>query len=148
MNPKARRSAREYALQALYQWQLSETDIPEIENQFIPSQIKKKTDLDFFKELIYAIPKYTSELDDLMTPFLNRPLAEIDPIELSILRLGIYELAHRLDIPYRVSINESLELTKKFGSVEGYKFVNGVLDQVAHKIRTHEITADQNKLNT
>lgn len=143
MNPTQRRNARQYALQAMYQWQITSTPINELENEFLVHQIKKKTDLDFFKELIHSIPKHCDELDNLMTPFLKRPLHELDPIELAILRLGVYELLHRLDVPYRVSINESLELTKKFGSIEGYKFVNGVLDQVARKVRTREIAADK-----
>src|SRR5690242_101763 len=131
MNPTARRNARQYALQAMYQWQLSGTPIKEIETDFLIHQIKHKTDLDFFKELIHAIPAQCDELDEQMSPFLSRPITELDPVELAILRLGIYELTQRLDIPYRVSINESLELAKKYGSVEGYKFVNGILDQIA-----------------
>lgn len=141
MSPTARRNARFFALQAMYQWQVSHTPLSELEIDFLTNHIKKKTDLDYFKELIYAIPKNCDELDQHMIPFLTRSLNELDPVELAILRLGIYELAHRLDIPYRVSINESLELTKKFGSTEGYKFVNGVLDQVAHRLRVNEISA-------
>jgi N utilization substance protein B len=139
MNPTARRNARFYALQAMYQWQLNHTPINELETDFLVRHIKKKTDIEYFKELIHAVPKKFDELDAEMLPFLKRPLQELDPVELSILRLGIYELAHRLDVPYRVAINESLELTKQFGSIEGFKFVNGILDQVAHKLRTHEI---------
>ena len=141
MSPTARRNARFYALQAMYQWQLSGTSITDIENDFLLHQIKKKTDLDYFKELIHAIPKQFDELDNQMSPFLNRPIQELDPIELAILRLSIYELAERQDVPYRVVINEALELTKKFGSIEGFKFVNGVLDKVARKLRTHEVAA-------
>lgn len=141
MNPTARRNARQYALQAMYQWQLSETPIREIELEFLVHHIKEKTDLDYFKELIHGIPDYCEELDNHMTPFLSRPINELDPIELAILRLGIYELAKRLDVPYRVSINEALELAKKFGSIEGYKFVNGILDQVARTLRIDEIKA-------
>ena len=141
MNPTARRNARQYALQAMYQWQISATPIREIEMEFLVHHIKQKTDLDYFKELIHSIPEYQEELDTLMTPHLSRPLAELDPIELAILRLSIYELSKRLDVPYRVAINEALELTKKFGSIEGYKFVNGILDQVARKLRIDEINA-------
>jgi len=141
MNPTARRHARQYALQALYQWQLSDTPIKEIELDFLVNYIKQKTDLDYFKELIHQIPRQHDELDQHMIPFLSRPIKELDPIELAILRLAIYELANRIDIPYRVAINEALELNKKFGSVEGYKFVNGVLDQVARKLRIEEIKA-------
>lgn len=141
MNPTARRHARQYALQAMYQWQLNALPVKEIETDFLIHQIKEKTDLDYFKELIYAVPKEFPLLDDYMAPFLSRPINELDPVELAILRLSIYELANRLDIPYRVVINEALELTKKFGSVEGYKFVNGILDKVARQLRTEEIKA-------
>ncbi len=139
MSPIARRLARQYALQALYQWQLSHTLPADIETQFLAKQINKRTDMDYFKELIHAIPAQHMELDHYMIPFLSRPIQEIDPIELAILRLSTYELAKRLDIPYRVSINEALELTKKYGSIEGFKFVNGVLDHIARQLRVHEI---------
>lgn len=143
MNPTARRHARQYALQAMYQWQLSAAPIAEIETDFITRQIKKNTDIIYFKELIRAIPTQIDELDKHMTPFLSRPINELDPIELAILRLAIYELTQRLDVPYRVAINEALELAKKFGSVEGFKFVNGVLDQVARQTRRDEIQSDK-----
>src|SRR5579872_2799952 len=134
MAPVARRLARQYALQAIYQWQLSQALPADIETQFLAKQINKRTDMEYFRELIYAIPGQYAELDGYMVPFLNRPIQEVDPIELAILRLSIYELAKRLDVPYRVSINEALELTKKYGSVEGFKFVNGVLDHVARQL--------------
>ena len=140
MKPIARRLARQYALQALYQWQMSHASSSDIEKQFLTKQINKRTDWDYFKELIYQIPMHYTELDNHMSPFLSRPTDEIDPIELAILRLSTYELAKRLDIPYRVAINEALELTKKYGSIEGYKFVNSVLDHVARQLRTVEIS--------
>ena len=139
MNPTARRNARYYALQALYQWQLSGNPTPEIEAEFIANQIKKTTDLDYFKELLHSVTQQFKEMDQHMAPCLSRPIDELDPIELAILRLSIYELAKRPDVPYKVVINEALELTKRFGSVEGYKFVNGVLDQVAKKLRAVEM---------
>jgi N utilization substance protein B len=145
MNPTARRHARHYVLQAMYQWQLSGASSEEIEAQFIATQIKKELDLEYFKELVHAIPEQHEALDKLITPFLKRPLLELDPVELAILRIATYELAHRLDVPYRVVINEALELTKKFGSIEGYKFVNGVLDQAARKIRAVEMNAGGKK---
>lgn len=145
MNPTARRNARHFALQAMYQWQMTQTDPKEIEDHFIATQIKKQTDLDYFKELVHNVPKKQMEIDALMEPYLKRPLDELDPVELAILRLAIFELTQRLDIPYCVVINEALELTKKFGSIEGFKFVNGVLDQVAKKTRTHEVAADTKK---
>lgn len=139
INPIARHNARRYALQAMYQWQIAGTSIDEIENEFLHYHIDKKLDLAYFKELIHGIPKHYHELDQEMQPFLGRGLHEIDPIELAVLRLAIYELMKRPDIPYRVIINEALELTKKFGSAEGHKFVNGILDRVAKKNRMTEI---------
>lgn len=144
MNPKARRYARQYAVQAIYQWQIAHTLPADIESQFLTHQpMSKKTDMIYFKELVHAIPRYHEEIDNHMIPFLSRPIHELDPVELAILRLGIFELAKRFDIPYRVTINEALELTKKFGSVEGYKFVNGVLDHVAQQLRSTEIAAEK-----
>jgi N utilization substance protein B len=141
MNPNARRNAREYALQAMYQWQISGTALADLELQFLTHEIRKKTDLEYFKELMHSIPKQFDEIDSVMAPFLSRPLKDLDPIELAILRISIYELTKRPDVPYRVAINEALELTKRFGSIEGYKFVNGVLDQVAKQVRATEINA-------
>jgi N utilization substance protein B len=147
MNPSDRRNARHYALQAMYQWHVSGASTDEIEAQFIAHQITKNIDLDYFKELIHGVPDNTDELDAEMKPFIKRPMDELDPVELSILRMATYELKNRLDIPYRVVINEALELTKRFGSVDGFKFVNGVLDQVARGTRTIEIAADVKKKN-
>ena len=142
MKPIARRNARHYALQAMYQWLISGTSAREIEAQFIATQITKEIDLDYFKELINAVPLQYEELDAHFIPFLSRPVKELDPVELSILRLATYEFAHRLDVPYRVVINEALDLAKKFGSVDGFKFVNGVLDQVARQLRATEISSN------
>jgi len=142
MNPSERKHARHYALQAMYQWQLSQTALADIETEFLKHQINKKIDLDYFKELLHQIPNHHAALDQRIMPHLQRSFADIDPIELAILRIGTYELTHRPDIPYRVAINEALELTKKFASVESYKFVNSVLDQIAHQIRTTEISSE------
>lgn len=138
-NPAARHNARVYALQAMYQWQLAQAEVKEIEADFVQKHITKKTDMEYFKELIHGIPANQAELDQIMKPYLGRLQEEIDPIELAVLRLATYELLKRPDVPYRVIINEALELTKEFGSIEGYKFVNGVLDRVARKIRVDEI---------
>jgi transcription antitermination protein NusB len=145
MKPSDRRNAREYALQAMYQWHISDTPLHELELQFLTHEIRKKTDVEYFKELMHAIPKQCDELDQAMKPFLSRPIKEIDPVELAILRVATYELEKRPDIPYRVVINEALELTKRFGSIEGFKFVNGVLDQVARLSRQVEVTQDKKK---
>lgn len=137
-----RHNARQYALQAIYQWQQSDTPIQEIETQFIRYHVTKKVDLEYFKEVIQGVAKDHHELDKHFAPFLDRPVDEVDPIELALLRIATYELAKRLDVPYRVIINEGLELAKKFGSIDGYKFINGVLDRVARRLRAHEISPE------
>lgn len=139
MSPAARRNARRYALQAMYQWQLAHAPVSDIEAEFLKYHIDKQLDMAYFKELIHGIPKHQDDIDAEMQPFLDRPMHDIDPIELAVLRLAIYELLKRPDVPYRVVINEALELTKKFGSIEGFKFINGVLDRVARKIRAVEV---------
>ena len=139
LNPAARRLARQYALQAMYQWQLADAAIKDIELDFLQNQINKPIDLEYFKVLLHGVPEQLTEIDQAIQPFTGRHFDEIDPIELGVLRLATFELLHRLDVPYRVVINEALELTKKYGSVEGYKFVNGVLDKVARSIRQTEV---------
>lgn len=139
LNPIARHNARRYALQAMYQWQLAGTPVTEIEQEFLKYHIDKQLDLEYFKELIHGITQHQKELDHEMQPFLDRTLQEVDAVELAVLRLAVYELLKRPDVPYRVVINEALVLTKKFGSVEGHKFVNGILDRVARKTRATEI---------
>jgi len=137
--PAARHNARYYALQAIYQWQLSDANLSDIEFQFLNEHIEKKIELDYFKELLHKVPQQIDEINEAITPFLNRSMKEVDPVEIAVLRIATYELISRPDIPYRVIINEALELTKTFGSVEGFKFVNGILDRVAKKLRATEI---------
>jgi len=139
IHPVERRQARRYALQAMYQWQIAGTSMDVIEAEFLKYHITKPFDVDYFKILIHEIPNCKQEIDSEMRSFLSRPLSEIDPIELSVIRIAIYELIKRPDVPYRVIINEALELAKTFGSIEGYKFVNGILDRVAKKTRATEI---------
>lgn len=143
LNPIARHNARRYAVQAMYQWQVSGAPIADIEAEFLHFHIDKKLELDYFKELIHGVPKYQEEIDKEMQPYLARSIQEIDVIELAVLRLAIYELLKRPDVPYRVIINEALELAKKFGSAEGHKFVNGILDRIAKKNRAAEMKMEK-----
>lgn len=138
-SPTGRHYARRYAVQAMYQWQVAKTSLTEIEAEFLKYHIDKNLDLLYFKELLHGVPAYQAEIDQHMKLFLGRPIEEMDTIELVVLRIAIYELLKRPDIPYRVIINEALVLTKKFGSVEGHKFVNGVLDRLARKLRAVEM---------
>lgn len=135
---KARHRAREYAVQALYQWSLTGQTPFEIERQFIAASTGKRVEQEYLSELIRLIPQHLHELDNDFSRFLSREIKDVDPIERSILRLAAYELRYRIDIPYQVVIDEALELTKTFGSVEGFKFINGVLDKAAKQLRKLE----------
>jgi N utilization substance protein B len=137
-SPHARARARRFALQALYQWDLSGTALHDIRNQFLESEDFSKTDKDYFIELFNNVTKNIESIDNNIAEYIDRPLARLDPVERAILRIALYELVHRLDIPYRVVINEAVQLTKKFGAEQGHAFVNGVLDKAAHALRTLE----------
>lgn len=142
LNPShARRRARRAALQALYQWLLSGHNLREIEKQFREEQDLRKVDIEYFQELLHQIPKHVDELQRLLEPLLDRPINELDPVESATLYIGLYELRYRLDIPYRVIINESVDLAKRFGASDSYKYVNGVLDQLAKQLRAMEFGA-------
>ena len=134
----ARARARRYAMQALYQWDLSGTDLPVIRRQFLEAEDFSRADQAYFVELLSRIPGQVDVVDENISAFIDRPLAQLDPVERAILRIGVYELLYRLDIPFRVIINEAVQLSKKFGAEQGHTFVNGVLDKAAHKIRAAE----------
>ncbi|QJC30250.1 transcription antitermination factor NusB [Enterobacteriaceae endosymbiont of Neohaemonia nigricornis] len=138
MKYKERYYARKYALQAIYSWQISHNNFNDIQYYFINESIKdiKHIDMEYFNELIQGVILHSIYLDNIMKPFLSRSLLELGQIEKAILRLSLYELIHRLDIPYKVVINESIGLAKIFGGVDNsYKFINGVLDKIVNKIR-------------
>lgn len=138
-NPALRHKARHYAMQALYQWQMSQTALPTIEQQFRAEYDFAQVDLEFFQELLHCIPAQIGAIDQLFAPYLDRTLKELTPIELALLRIGTYELAHRIDVPFKVAINEAVALAKKFGAAESHKYINGVLDNVAKQVRSVEI---------
>ena len=133
-----RARARSYAMQALYQWDLSGSDLPLIRRQFLEAEDFSRTDTKYFIELLSEAPKNIDIIDENISKFIDRPIEQLDPVERAVLRLSTYELLYRLDIPYRVSINEAVQLTRKFGAEQGHAFVNGVLDKVAHKLRAAE----------
>ena len=138
---RARHLARKRAVQALYMWGMTGDDVSDIEAQFLLEQDMKNADIKYFKELLHQVPAHVQELDDHITPLLDRPFSELDPVECAIMRLGVYELQHRIDIPYKVVINEAVELTKIFGAEEGHKYVNSILDKAAKKLRSIEVNA-------
>ena len=138
---KARHQARKFAVQAIYQWQLTGDDVNEILVQYLVDMNAKRNDVDYFRELVLAVAQRATHLDELFIKYLDRPLDDIGPIELAILRMATYELNDRIDIPYKVVINEAVELTKIFGAEESHKYVNSILDKTAAKLRAVEMKA-------
>lgn len=138
--PKAgdRRRARALAMQGLYQRHFSKSSITDIESEFMVDNDMSKVDAAYFRDLLRGVHREQEALDRIIEPFLERPINEVDPIELAIVRLGTYELKFRLDVPYRVVINEGIEMAKKFGGTEGHKFVNSLLDKLGHRLRLAE----------
>ncbi|WP_034912750.1 MULTISPECIES: transcription antitermination factor NusB [Erwinia] len=138
MKPAARRRARECAVQALYSWQLSQNDIADVEYQFLAEQDVKDVDIGYFRELLNGVATNSDYLDGLMKPWLSRQLEELGQVEKAVLRISLYELSKRADVPYKVAINEGIELAKTFGAEDSHKFVNGVLDKAAPQIRPNK----------
>ncbi|ALF87306.1 MULTISPECIES: transcription antitermination factor NusB [Ralstonia solanacearum species complex] len=137
----ARRRARELALQGLYQWLLNRNDPGVVEAHLHDAQGFNKADRAHFDALLHGAIREEATLTESFTPFLDRPVAELSPVERAALLVGAYELVHCIDIPYKVVINEAVELAKTFGGVEGYKYVNGVLDKLAAQVRAVEVAA-------
>lgn len=140
-----RRKSRSLALQALYQWQLSGSNVSQIEAEFSVDNDMSKVDVTYFRELLRGIPASLSDLNRQIEPFLDRPVQEVDPIEMILLRMGTYEMQNRIDVPYRVVINEAVELAKKFGGTDGHKYINSVLDKLALRLRAEETRGKRNK---
>ena len=138
MKPAARHRARECAVQALYSWQLSHNDIADVEYQFLAEQDVKDVDVLYFRELLSGVATNSAYLDGLMKPYLSRQLEELGQVEKAVLRIALFELSKRDDVPYKVAINEAIELAKTFGAEDSHKFVNGVLDKAAPAIRPHK----------
>ena len=133
-----RRKARRLVLQALYQWLMADLDPKAIAKQF-REETPGKVDWDYFEEVFLEIPNSTQKLDEFLAPLLDRDLAALDPIEKSLLYLGTFELTNRIDVPYRVVINECVELAKIFGATDSHKYINGVLDKLAPTLRPAEL---------
>ena len=136
-----RREARKLATQALYQWHMASHSLNEIEAQFRVDNDFTDVDGAYFREILHGVPASKSEIDAVLKPCMDLALEELDPVELAVLRLSTWELLKRVDVPYRVVINEGIELAKVFGSTDGHKFVNGVLDKVAPNVRAAEVKA-------
>lgn len=125
-------------MQALYQWQLTQQLPGEIKKQFLESEDSAGVDREHFEELVTSCIEQNDTITAALGPFLDRPLEQLDPVESAILMIGMYELQHRLDVPYRVVINEAVDLCKRFGATDAHKYVNAVLDRAAREIRVAE----------
>lgn len=136
--PGKRAWARRCAAQALYEWQFTGQHPDRIAAQFLADEDLTKADPDYFRELVRQVPARAPEIDAALEPFLDRPLAQVDPVERAILRIGGYELTHHPEIAYRIVINEAVELAKVFGADQGHRYVNGVLDKLARAVRAVE----------
>ncbi len=138
VNPRNRRWARRLCLQALYQWEITHHDIREIEANSLQDENIERVDVEYFKALLQGVGENLDSIQTYIKRYIDRPVSEIDPIEISILRMAVFELLQRPDVPYKVVLNEALELGKAFGATDGYKFVNGILDKVAREVRRDE----------
>lgn len=136
-----RRKARHYGMQALYQWLMADASLNTIEAELRADYDFAHVDLEYFQALLHGVPACVDELEAVFQPLLDRDIEELDPIERTLLRMGTFELKERIDVPYKVVINEEVALAKKFGASESHKYVNGVLDKAARELRKAETGA-------
>jgi N utilization substance protein B len=136
-----RHRARELAMQGIYQWRVSGSDASDIEKQMLAEKNLGRFDKGLFTKLLRGTLAQHIEVEALLTPHLDRPLADLSPVEFAVLLLGAFELAQHIEVPYKVAINEAVELAKTFGGTDGYKYVNGVLDKLAPQVRAVEFAA-------
>jgi N utilization substance protein B len=135
---RSKKRARKLALQALYQWLMSEEAVGEIEAQFRSMNNMQKVDEAYFCLLLQGVISHKKELEARFSPYLDRALSVLNPIELVLLWMGAFELLYCLEVPYRVVLDESISLAKAFGSQDGHKYVNGILHQLAKEVRKVE----------
>ena len=145
IDPVARSRARRRALQAVYAWQMSGSNVRDVIAQFAHEQAHEVADLEYFEDLVRGVDKHCEELDTALAPFLDRDVEQVDPIERAVLRIAAYELRERRDVPYRVVINEAIDTTKRFGSEHGHTYVNGVLDHAAAAWRAPEVQGSRQR---
>jgi N utilization substance protein B len=141
----SRRRSREFALQGLYQWQLAGTDPGTIARELAEARGFDKLDADYFRQLLHGTIASAPELESALAPCLDRKFSQLSPVERAILLVAAYELTHQAEVPYRVVINEAVEVAKTYGGTDGYKFVNGVLDKLAGQLRQAEVHAGNTK---
>jgi transcription antitermination protein NusB len=135
---RARSVARKIAMQALYQWQLTGHSAAELRKQFLEDENSAGADTEYFGELLEGCLEGSADIKAVLATLVDRPLEQLDPVEAAILMIGIFELQHRLDVPYRVTINEGVDLAKRFGATDAHKYINAVLDRAAGELRPTE----------
>lgn len=140
---KAKQKARRLAVQALYAWELGGTDLETIEASFHVDNDMSRVDAQLFHSLLFGVPKNLTEIDLAYQPHLDREQEQLDPISKVVLRISTYELLYSIDVPFKVAINEGVNLAKTFGPLDAYKFINGILDRVAIEKRALEVSAVQ-----
>lgn len=138
MKPSPRRKARELAFQAVFSWQLSQNSVNDVEVNFITDNSKRRFDIEYFQQLFRGVTNNIESLDLAISPHVDRPLDDIDHVEKAILRVAVFELSDCQDVPYRVVINEAIELAKAFAADDSHKFINGVLDKAVKLIRPQD----------
>ncbi len=145
MSNKERSRSRRAAVQALYQWSIAAQPTAEIINQFHEEGILEKADSTFFETLVRGLIEEVITVDQALSPHLSRDIEQVDPVEKALLRLGGYELLYMPDIPYRVVLNEYINLSKTFGSAKSHQFINAALDRVAQQTRTVEVSTNEKR---
>lgn len=143
IKPAARHRARELALQALYQWQISGYDATNAEARFRAQNHMGKADTGYFHELYKGVSNDAATLDELLSPHIGRPVKDVDAIALNVLRMACWEFKERMDVPYKVVLNEAVDLAKRFGATDAHKFINGALDKLAAELRAIEVAAER-----
>lgn len=134
----SRTRARRLAMQAIYQWLLNNAPASDIESQFLHDPESRSANREYLSELLRGVIQHHDDLSGQLSVYLDRPVEEVDPVERAVLLIATYELRHVLSVPYRVVINEAIELTKTYGAEQGHRFVNGVLDKLARELRPDE----------
>ena len=143
VKPAARHRARELALQALYQWQISGYDATNAEARFSAQNHMGKADTGYFHELYKGVSNDAAVLDDLLAPHIGRPVKDVDAVAFNVLRMACWEFKELVDVPYKVVLNEAVDLAKRFGATDAHKFINGSLDKLAGELRSIEVAAER-----
>ncbi|MDB9970472.1 transcription antitermination factor NusB [Porticoccaceae bacterium] len=141
--PKMRQKARRLLVQALYSWDMGKTDLIDIEAEFHVDNNMVTVDTELFHEILFGVPTKLTEIDAAYELYLDRNQDQLDPVSQAILRLSTYEMLYRIDVPYKVVINEGVNLAKTFGPTDAFKYINGILDRVAIAKRSIEVTANK-----